>query len=668
MPDLSQWRRANAQKRGGQPGLRRLSRWRSHRHGQRVRPRAAAIPRVLDDVGQPSSLVRPAEPRIARVRAVYQSRRLAGGAPIVRHRRLPYRGRTRQPQELDGAQRHGARLGPVQQRLGAQQNLSLGRSVQRRRAGQPRIQHAPTNGGRLLPARRASLDRPAAPLRNDPARQRLPRAGNRQQRHERSRARHRLPPGRRIPERGEDEAQRPDDGFPGDVRQPRRLPQQRLHVVPRAVRQRSRSAALGLHRILRQSRLLGHRRPDDPQGRAGAPHSPLAHAGHSVESVHDVPLPPGERRAGQLLRVHVVGLRNRRRARLSPLRPAPAQWLYRVERQRLDVRPGSHGEPSDQGQRVRRLPQRGLVNAGGVPAQQEGPTARRARRSDSFRRPRLARSSRAHVRHPPAKGHALRRLPLQTGLARRRQAVRRHDRRHRDQLQRLPRHRARLRQPCHLEPPRRQRPDARFDPLRPAALRATRRSRVPAIERHAGIGMGGRAGQRHHHARAPVLQRKRPLRQDHRNRRQDVGSRRGGGRGVPPGPPRFENHLLLVPLGVEQQLRRLPSRRHHQPRCRRAALRRRIQQSVRGLQSTGAPQRRVLPGHQRRSEGKPRFAGAQCQRRSGLGSGGQSANGRPPAADHRRRRTRRPRVQPQPAPHGRSGHQHAQVLRLPHFG
>ncbi len=115
------------------------------------------------------------------------------------------------------------------------------------------------------------------------------------------------------PRRAEDAAGRPPALAPRHQRPPRRLPLQRLHRLPRGLRERPRPAALGPGGRLRQPRLHAERRPhDSPRPVGPSPPSPV-HDQHPVQPVHDLPHAPGDEHGGHLLRLHLVGQRGRRR-------------------------------------------------------------------------------------------------------------------------------------------------------------------------------------------------------------------------------------------------------------------------------------------------------------------------------------------------------------------
>ena len=87
-------------------------------------------------------------------------------------------------------------------------------------------------------------------------------------------------PGARQPE--QDAPVRPDAQLPRHQRPPRRLPLQRLHGLPRRLRQRPLAGPLRAVREVRQPRHWPRQPgPDDPEGRAGPPDRAPLHATRS---------------------------------------------------------------------------------------------------------------------------------------------------------------------------------------------------------------------------------------------------------------------------------------------------------------------------------------------------------------------------------------------------
>ena len=132
---------------------------------------------------------------------------------------------------------------------------------------------------------------------------------------ERPRARHREPhrPGLRQPE--QDAAVRPDAQLPRHQRPPRRLPLQRLHRLPRRLRQRPLAGPLRAVRQVRQPRARASN--PDPTIPKNEPGHPIEHRftnGDPDQPVHGLPHPPRHDRHEQLPRLHVVGRGDRRRA------------------------------------------------------------------------------------------------------------------------------------------------------------------------------------------------------------------------------------------------------------------------------------------------------------------------------------------------------------------
>ena len=126
---------------------------------------------------------------------------------------------------------------------------------------------------------------------------------------------HREPhrPGLRQP--AEDAPARPDAQLPRHQRPSRRLPLQRLHRLPRHLRQRPLAGPL--RPLRRRSATAALSRNPDPTIPKDEPGHPIEHkftAGDPDQPVHRLPRPPRHQRHEQLPRLHVVGRGDRRRA------------------------------------------------------------------------------------------------------------------------------------------------------------------------------------------------------------------------------------------------------------------------------------------------------------------------------------------------------------------
>ena len=270
----------------------------------------------------------------------------------------------------------------------------------------------------------------------------------------------------------------------GHQRSSRRLPLQRLHRLPRRLRQRSLAGALGPVRQGRQPRHEPDHRPDDPEGRVRAIRSSTCsrtsiptsqcmtchmHPGHEHgrhlsgatwwdnETDGDKMYPTAGRKLIDARASRDREAQSRRQRAARPVvgpgvpaadrharvqRAAEADAVRRLPRPRLAVPRRLQARP--QGQPARRAGQPG-----------QGRVERRARRGGQLHRPARRRRTSGAVAaarggargqagapegHPPRARHAVRRLPLQAGQPRQRQALRRAAQRHRDRLRRLPRH------------------------------------------------------------------------------------------------------------------------------------------------------------------------------------------------------------------------------------
>ena len=296
---------------------------------EQAHPRPRNRGRVADR-GQPDRELHAVEPRAARVDSLRESVGPARGAGRLRP--LPFGDCAHGAEGPDGEQRAGVQHRPVQQRVGAVQ----------RRACSSRT------------TRRAACRRSCAPCRRRRRRRRGRRASCRSS--SRCRDSKSASPARslRAFERGggpkselgnpnrEDVPGQPDVtvsnrgfgtqgsvdpvilgaqkvrlndpvlSFLGTNDCARRLSQQRLRVVPRDLRERSRSVQLGSVREVRQPGLTAERRPDDQQDGIGSSDSPRVHAQDSVEPVHHLPRAQRQRFPQHLPRLHVVGRANRR--------------------------------------------------------------------------------------------------------------------------------------------------------------------------------------------------------------------------------------------------------------------------------------------------------------------------------------------------------------------
>ena len=141
---------------------------------------------------------------------------------------------------------------------------------------------------------------------------------------ERPRPGHREPHRPRLPRPAEDAPARPDAQLPRHQRPPRRLPLQRLHRLPRHLRQRPLAGPLRPLRQVRQPR--PERLSTDPTIPKDEPGHPIEHqfaTGRPDQPVHRLPHPPRHQRHEQLPRLHVVGRGDRRRADVSARAEAP---------------------------------------------------------------------------------------------------------------------------------------------------------------------------------------------------------------------------------------------------------------------------------------------------------------------------------------------------------
>ncbi len=139
-----------------------------------------------------------------------------------------------------------------------------------------------------------------------------PRAGS-----QRPRPGHPEPHRPRLRRPAQDPAARPDPQLPRHQRPPRRLPLERLHRLPRDLRQRPLAGQL--RPVCRCSATTGSAsRPTRPSPqRAGPPDQAPVRHGNPHQPVHRLPRPPRHQRHEQLPRLHVVGRGDRRRAHVS---------------------------------------------------------------------------------------------------------------------------------------------------------------------------------------------------------------------------------------------------------------------------------------------------------------------------------------------------------------
>ena len=351
--------RADARDRHRQARLRRLPRRRREavrgRCGARQRrvpgrdgggARRAALPGEVGgegrlrahQLGEPGAQLHAAQPRVARVHPLLQPGRPARRAGDLRRQRVPRRRGAQGPEEHHDDD--GAALGRrrVQQRRRLGEELHLRRVVRARRHAAEDQHRAAADGrghreGRAaVPGAAAALERhPGArsaarvregrqgrPLRRVRGRQPEPRSVRRPARPRRRqvrhpRARHRPAHQRRGAEPAQEPPERPGAVLPRHQRPPRRLPLERLHRLPRGVRERPRAHELGPVREVRQHGLLRGQGSDDPARRARPPDPAPPDARHPDQPVHDLPHAPAERVREPVPRLPVVGLRDRRR-------------------------------------------------------------------------------------------------------------------------------------------------------------------------------------------------------------------------------------------------------------------------------------------------------------------------------------------------------------------
>ena len=232
----------------------------------------------------------------------------------------------------------------LQQRRAARQGRDLRRELRPRRHAAHRCKTVPAahRGGDAEEGRAGRRSYPLAALGARPARQPLPRlrarrppaAGDRPaRRRTRSRASRTRGSRRAASARcnrtdpvilGAQKTRLLDPllSFLGTNDHPGRLPLQRLHRLPRRLRQRPlarptpartpRSATAGVTQTVD---------PTIPQGRARPSAQARLHALDPVEPVHDLPHAPGHEHGHHLPRLHVVGQRDRRPAHVSGKEP-----------------------------------------------------------------------------------------------------------------------------------------------------------------------------------------------------------------------------------------------------------------------------------------------------------------------------------------------------------
>jgi hypothetical protein len=155
-------------------------------------------------------------------------------------------------------------------------------------------------------------------------------------------SRHRESDGPRLHRPAEDAADGSDAVSARHERPSRRLPLERVHGLPRALRERSEPGAFGADREVRQSRLERFARSDDPEERAGPPDRAQADEGDPVLPVRRLPHAPRNERGEHVLRHDLVGQRDGRRALLREGSEAP---LAERARRQGDGEPERGGAP-----------------------------------------------------------------------------------------------------------------------------------------------------------------------------------------------------------------------------------------------------------------------------------------------------------------------------------
>ena len=167
---------------------------------------------------------------------------------------------------------------------------------------------------RQRPARLRARRRKEGRDRQSESRGRIRPAGRQAQR---SRFRHRAAHRSRFPRPAKNAPPRSPPLPAGHQRRARRLSRQRLHRLPRRLRQRPLARSFRPVRHLRKHGPNRHLRSHDPENRIGPSDSPLLHASDSFKPVHGLPCPSRHEHGNDLLRLHLVGQRSGRRVHVS---------------------------------------------------------------------------------------------------------------------------------------------------------------------------------------------------------------------------------------------------------------------------------------------------------------------------------------------------------------
>ena len=249
---------------------------------------------------------------------------------------VPCRRGAARPDEHDDARRDAVGRRALQQRIGAVEDAALRRELRTRRIaaasadvaashrrgdahqGRPGVpRSAPALGG-LGAGQRAARVRAGRPQEG---RSRQPQSrgedGPAGRHAERPRVRHEPAYRSGVPRPPEDAPAGSAALVSRDERSARRLPRQRVHGVPRGLRQRPIARARRPVRAVRQPRSDGHRGSHHLQVGEWSSDSPPVHAVDSLEPVHDLPHASRHEHGHDLLRLHMVGQRDRRRVHVS---------------------------------------------------------------------------------------------------------------------------------------------------------------------------------------------------------------------------------------------------------------------------------------------------------------------------------------------------------------